>query len=73
MSTKSVKKCKHPKKMKSSKPSAKPEVFVLPPDILKQLGISIGLGNVTVNPETIPTPPKIVPSKYFYYEKLSFN
>ncbi|KAJ8726246.1 hypothetical protein PYW07_000944 [Mythimna separata] len=39
MDTKSMH-CKHPKKMKTSKD--KHEVFVLPPDLLKKLGISIG-------------------------------
>ena len=39
MDTKSLH-SKHPKKMKSSKD--KHEVFVLPPDLLKKLGISIG-------------------------------
>lgn len=53
---------KHPKKMKSSKD--KHEVFVLPPDLLKKLGISIG--NLNGNQE-IPDDVDGSQSKYHLF------
>ncbi|XP_050563291.1 uncharacterized protein LOC118273307 isoform X3 [Spodoptera frugiperda] len=58
MDTKSLQKNKQPKKMKTAKD--KHEVFVLPPDLLKKLGISIG--NINVNQVNSSTPAIELPS-----------
>ncbi|CAH1645031.1 unnamed protein product [Spodoptera littoralis] len=58
METKSLQENKQPKKMKSAKD--KHEVFVLPPDLLKKLGISIG--NINVNQVNSSTPAVELPS-----------
>lgn len=59
MDTKSLQKNKQPKKMKTAKD--KHEVFVLPPDLLKKLGISIG--NINVNQVNSSSPAIELPSK----------
>ncbi|XP_022820712.1 uncharacterized protein LOC111352440 isoform X2 [Spodoptera litura] len=71
MDTKSLQKNKQPKKMKSAKD--KHEVFVLPPDLLKKLGISIG--NINVNQVNSSTPAIELPSSDNindgYFENIS--
>lgn len=59
MDTKGLQHCKHPKKI-SSDDNGKHEVFVLPPDLLKKLGISIGNINET---HVVPTNSNAAQSK----------